>query len=61
VPLETRKVYRSRDITTHYSAPELNELIPAANRVCEKKSGTGSTEEKVLKWNRRVSVCFGRL
>ena len=26
------------DITTHYSAPELAELIEAANRVCEDKS-----------------------
>jgi integrase len=42
VPLETRKVllgHRNRDITTHYSAPELNELISAANRVCQQKSG----------------------
>jgi integrase len=38
VPLETRKVllgHRNGDITTHYSAPELEELIEAANRVCE--------------------------
>ena len=42
VPLETRKVllgHRTGDITTHYSAPELEELIEAANRVCEDKSG----------------------
>jgi hypothetical protein len=26
--------YKSRDITSHYSAPELKELIDAANRVC---------------------------
>jgi integrase len=42
VPLETRKVllgHRNGDITTHYSAPELQELLNAANRVCEKKSG----------------------
>ena len=39
---ETRKVllgHRNGDITTHYSAPELEELIEAANRVCEQKSG----------------------
>jgi integrase len=38
VPLETRKVllgHRNGDITTHYSAPELEELLEAANRVCE--------------------------
>ena len=42
VPLETRKVllgHRNGDITSHYSAPELEELIAAANRVCERKSG----------------------
>lgn len=42
VPLETRKVllgHRNGDITTHYSAPELEELVEAANRVCEEKSG----------------------
>lgn len=27
------------DITTHYSAPELEELLEAANRVCDSKSG----------------------
>jgi integrase len=42
VPLETRKVllgHRNGDITTHYSAPELEELLEAANRVCDEKSG----------------------
>ena len=42
VPLETRKVllgHRNGDITSHYSAPELEELLGAANRVCEEKSG----------------------
>jgi len=42
VPLETRKVllgHRNGDITTHYSAPELEELLKAANKVCEEKSG----------------------
>ncbi len=42
VPLETRKVllgHRNGDITTHYSAPELEELIAAVNKVCEEKSG----------------------
>lgn len=37
VPLETRKVllgHKNGDITTHYSAPELSELIEAANKVC---------------------------
>ena len=42
VPLETRKIllgHKNGDITTHYSAPELEEFIEAANRVCEGKSG----------------------
>jgi integrase len=42
VPLETRKVllgHRNGDITSHYSAPELEELLEAANRVCNQKSG----------------------
>ena len=42
VPVETRKVllgHRNGDITTHYSAPELEELLEAANRVCDSKSG----------------------
>ena len=49
VELESRKVllgHRNGDITTHYSAPELEELIEAANRVCDGKSGTGCTEAK---------------
>ncbi len=42
VPLETRKVllgHGNDDITTHYSAPELEELIEAANKVCATQSG----------------------
>ncbi|MCP4001393.1 MAG: site-specific integrase, partial [Gammaproteobacteria bacterium] len=42
VSLETRKVllgHRNGDITSHYSAPELEELIVAVNKVRENKSG----------------------
>lgn len=42
IPLETRKVllgHKNGDITTHYSAPELAELLEAANKVCGGKSG----------------------
>jgi len=42
VSLETRKVllgHRNGDITTHYSAPELEELLAAANGVCRSQSG----------------------
>ena len=49
VPVETRKVllgHRNGDITTHYSAPELEELVEAANRVCGAKSGTGRAGTK---------------
>jgi integrase len=41
VPLETRKVllgHRNGDITSHYSAPEIEELLEAANRVCAVQS-----------------------
>ena len=41
VPLETRKVllgHRNGDITTHYSAPEIEELLESVNRVCESRS-----------------------
>lgn len=47
VPLETRKVllgHKSGDITTHYSGPELEELLEAANRVC----GNGSRKSPAL-------------
>jgi integrase len=53
VPLETRKVlpgHRNGDITTHYSAPELEELFEVANRVCEELSGTGCVETKSGHW-----------
>ena len=43
VPLETRKVllgHKCGDITTHYSAPELAELLEAANRVAETRVRT---------------------
>jgi len=42
VSLETRKVllgHRNGDITSHYSAPELRELIDAAQRICRDESG----------------------
>lgn len=41
VSLETRKVllgHKNGDITSHYSAPEIEELIDAANRICETMS-----------------------
>ena len=43
VPLETRKVllgHKSGDITSHYSAPELAELIRAANTVLTTQEST---------------------
>lgn len=42
VSLETRKVllgHKNGDITSHYSAPELEELIRAANKVCGEETG----------------------
>ncbi len=40
VPLETRRVllgHKNGDLTTHYSAPEIAELVEAAERVCESR------------------------
>ncbi|MBS0289762.1 MAG: tyrosine-type recombinase/integrase [Proteobacteria bacterium] len=45
VPLETRKVllgHRNGDITTHYSAPEVEELIEATERLCATQNGKTS-------------------
>jgi integrase len=45
VPLETRRVllwHKNGDITTHYSAPELQELIEATERVCGQNFGKTS-------------------
>ena len=56
VTLETRKILlgrRNGDITAHYSAPELEELVEAANRVCEGKSG--KTPALVVLRHRAVS------
>jgi integrase len=42
VPLETRKVllgHKNGDITSHYSVPEIDELLEAVNRACRGKSG----------------------
>ena len=41
VSLETRKVllgHKNGNITSHYSAPEIEELIDASNRICETDS-----------------------
>jgi hypothetical protein len=51
VPLEPRKVllgHCNGDITTHYCAPELEELLEAVNKVCEEKSG--KSPAKVRHW-----------
>jgi integrase len=45
VSLETRRVllgHKNGDITTHYSAPEIRELLDAAERICERPAqGSG--------------------
>jgi integrase len=49
VSLETRKVllgHKNGDITSHYSAPEIEELLDAANKVCRNKSGNDFAEKK---------------
>ena len=45
VPLETRRAllgHKNGDITTHYSAPELKELMEASERVCFEHFGKTS-------------------
>jgi integrase len=52
VPLETRKVllgHKNGDITTHYSAPELQELIDAAERACFENFGKTSARTLLKK------------
>lgn len=49
VSLETRKVllgHTNGDITSHYSAVELTELLEASNRVCGGKSRNNFAEKK---------------
>jgi integrase len=56
VPLETRKVLlgqKNGDITTHYSAPEIKELIDAVEKICGKNSR--ETPELTLLKVRRIS------
>jgi integrase len=59
VPLEPRKVllgHRNGDIATHYSAPELEELIEAAERVyCQ---NFGKTSARML-LKRKTVVAMG--
>jgi len=63
VPLETRKVllgHRNGDITSHYSAPEIAELLEAANRVCSGKSGKTSAG-LLLRQKSGSHLCGNRL
>ncbi len=57
VPYETRQVllgHKNGDITTHYSAAELQELLDAANKVCSPNSG--KTPALTLLKRKAVSV-----
>ena len=49
VSLETHKLllgHKNGDITSHYSADEIAELLEASNRICLTKSGNGFSEKK---------------
>ena len=49
IPLETMKVllgHRNGDITSHYSAPEIEELLEAANHACAVQSRNDFAEKK---------------
>ena len=59
VPLETRKVllgHKTGDITSHYSAPELAELIRAANAMLKAQESTllrvVVKQPKVVEWGK---------
>lgn len=50
VSLETRKVllgHKNGDITSHYSAPEIDELLEAANRVCRSSPALTFLKRKI--------------
>jgi hypothetical protein len=47
--------HRNGDITTHYFAPELEELLEAANKVCEEKSGKSLALVMVMLKQKTVS------
>jgi len=60
VSFETRKVllgHKNGEITTHYSAPELAELIEAVNRITPEKSGTDVVEGRTNTPMTCVSCC----
>jgi len=50
--------HRDRGITTHSSAPAIQELFGAANGVVEAKSGNGGTETEVGRRLRRIPIEF---
>ena len=61
MPLETRKVllgHKNSDITTHYSAPEMEELIDAANKICAVNASTGDAEAKNGYRNNPITVKY---
>ena len=60
VSFETRKVllgHKNGEITTHYSAPELAELIGAVSRIRPEKSGTDVVEGRTNTPMTCVSCC----
>ena len=68
VPLETRKVllgHKTGDITSHYSAPELAELIRAANAVLKAQESTllraVAKQVQVVNGESRAKVAQGKM
>lgn len=64
VPLETRKVllgHKNGDITSHYSAPEIEELLAAANRICDTDSRKSHSTGDAKKKNRLGAYAHKRL
>ena len=59
VPMETRKAlmgHANGDITTHYSAAEIEELIEAAEKVTNRNIAQGSTLTKLVNAGIKASV-----
>ena len=64
VPLETRKLllgHTSGDITTHYSAPEIRELIEAAEKIADRGIAQTPTLTLISKAKGRKTESVGKM
>ena len=64
VPLETRKLllgHTSGDITTHYSAPEIRELIDATEKIADRGIAQSPTLTLISRGKARESETVGKM